>query len=42
MEILSIVNKILKEAESTIPKETSEKVFKILNLRFHVVHATHR
>jgi UDP-N-acetyl-D-mannosaminuronic acid dehydrogenase len=49
--ILSIADKISREAnkdgtlvsiESTIPKETSMKVFAILNHRLHVVHAPHR
>lgn len=49
--ILSMVEKISKEAnkdgalvaiESTIPKGTSRKVLKLLNHRFHVVHAPHR
>ena len=49
--LLSIANKISREAkkdgalvsiESTIPKGTSRKISKILNHRFHVVHAPHR
>ena len=48
--LFQIANKIAKEAksgalvsiESTIPKETSRKVFEILEHRLHVVHAPHR
>jgi len=48
--LFQIANKIAKEAksgalvsiESTIPKETSKKVFEILEHRLHVVHAPHR
>src|SRR5919197_1127954 len=49
--LLSIANKISTEAkkdgalvsiESTIPNGTSRKISKILNHRFHVVHAPHR
>src|SRR5919108_1726052 len=48
--LFQIANKIAKEAksgalvsiESTIPKETSRKVFEIFEHRLHVVHAPHR
>jgi UDP-N-acetyl-D-mannosaminuronic acid dehydrogenase len=50
--LLSVTDKILKEAnkkeqalisiESTVPKGTSQKIFELLNHRFHVVHAPHR
>jgi len=48
--LFQIANKIAKEAksgalvsiESTVPKETTRKVFEILRHRLHVVHAPHR
>jgi UDP-N-acetyl-D-mannosaminuronic acid dehydrogenase len=48
--LLSIVKDISKEAkngalvsiESTIPRETSKKIFELLNHRLHVAHAPHR
>ncbi len=48
--LMSVVEKISREAktgalvsiESTIPKGTSQKVFKRLGHRLHVVHAPHR
>ncbi len=50
MGLMSVVEKISREAktgalisiESTIPKDTSKKVFEKVDHRLHVVHAPHR